>query len=90
MRWDKERLPTPDSHVYGENGVEIMVYNMKRHLKKRGTREKQRKKKGLRNITVKRENSKLLITLLWLSQGCFSYYVCVTLLPKHSQPISFL
>ena len=45
MRWDKERLPTPDSHVYGENGAEIMVYNMKRHSKKRGTREKQRKKK---------------------------------------------
>ena len=45
MRWDKERLPTPDSHVYGENGAEIMVYNMKRYSKKRGTREKQRKKK---------------------------------------------
>ena len=36
MRWDREKLPTPDSHVYGENGAEIMVYNMKRHSRKRG------------------------------------------------------
>ena len=89
MRWDKERLPTLDSYVYGENGAEIMVYNMKRNSKKE-ERRKTEKKRGLRNITVKRENSRLLITLLWLSRGCFSYYVCVTLLPKHSQPISFL
>ena len=33
MRWDREKLPTPDSHVYGENGVGIMVYNGKRHSK---------------------------------------------------------
>ena len=48
MRWDRERLPTPDSHVYGENGAEIMVYNMKRNSKKRGrkkNREKERFKK---------------------------------------------
>ena len=36
MRWDREKLPTPDSHVYGENDAEIMVYNMKRHSRKRG------------------------------------------------------
>ena len=48
MRWDKEKLPTPDSHVYGENRVEIMIYNMKRNSKKRGrkkNREKERFKK---------------------------------------------
>ena len=48
MRWDKEKLPTPDSHVYGENHVEIMIYNMKRNSKKRGrkkNREKERFKK---------------------------------------------
>ena len=90
MRDETGKLPTPDSHMDGENGAKIMVYNMKREFKERGMREKRKKKKGLRNITVKRENSKLLITLLRLSRGCFSYYVCVTLLPKHSQPISFL
>ena len=48
MRWDKEKLPTPDSHVYGENRVEIMIYNMKMNSKKRGrkkNREKERFKK---------------------------------------------
>ena len=46
MRWDREKLPTPDSHVYGENGEEIMVYNMKRHSRKRGgQKEKQSKRK---------------------------------------------
>ena len=44
MKWNRERLLTPDSHVYGENGVEIIVYNMKRNSKKRGE-EKQRKRK---------------------------------------------
>ena len=34
MRWDREKLPKPDSHVYGENGAKIMVYNMKRNPKK--------------------------------------------------------
>ena len=46
MRCDREKLPTPDSHVYDENGVEIMVYNVKRHSKMRGTEEKQERKKG--------------------------------------------
>ena len=45
MRWDREKLPTPDSHVYGENGVEIMVYNVKRHSKTGVTEEKQKRKK---------------------------------------------
>ena len=63
MRDGTGKLPTPDSHVDGENGAKTMVYNMKRNSKKRG----REKKKGLRNITVKRENSKLLITLLGLS-----------------------
>ena len=48
MRWDREKLPTPDLHVYGENGAEIMVYNVKRNSKKMGqkkNREKERFKK---------------------------------------------
>ena len=64
----------PDSNVYGENGVEIMVYNVKRHSKKRRTKEKQKRKKGRRNTTVKRKNSKLLITLLGYNRGCFLYF----------------
>ena len=53
MRWDREKLPKPDSHVYGENGAEIMVYNMKRSLKKGVERKRKKKKKSLRNITEK-------------------------------------
>ena len=44
MRWDREKLPKPDSHVYSENGAKIMVYNMKRNPKK-GTRKKKTEKK---------------------------------------------
>ena len=54
MRDGTGKLPTPDSHVDGENGAKTMVYNMKRHSKKKDTREKQRKRKGLRNTKVKK------------------------------------
>ena len=53
MRWDKERLPTLDSHVYGENGAGTMVYNMKRHSKKRG-REKNREKERFKKYNSKK------------------------------------
>ena len=64
----------PDSHMYGENGVEIMVYNVKKHSKTGVTEEKQKRKKGRKNTTVKRKNSKLLITLLGYNRGCFLYF----------------
>ena len=54
MRWDREKLSTPDSHVYGENGAEIMVYNMKRYSKKE-TREKNREKERLKKYNKKKE-----------------------------------
>ena len=46
MRWDREKLPTFDSHVYGENGIEIMVYNTKRNSKRMGGGKTKRRKKG--------------------------------------------
>ena len=52
MRWDREKLPKLDLHVYGENGTKIMVYNIKRCPKKRGL-EKNREKESLRTITTK-------------------------------------
>ena len=87
MRDGTEKLPTPDSHVNGENCAKTMVYNMKRNSKKKRDERKIEKKKGLRNITVKRENSKLLITLQGFSRGCLPYYVYITFLPKHLQSI---
>ena len=50
MRWDSEKLLALDSHVYGENGAEIMVYNMKRNSKKRG-RKKNREKERFKKYT---------------------------------------
>ena len=54
MRWNREKLPTPDSHVYGENGTEIMVYNMKRNSKK-GGRKKNREKEMFKKYNGKKE-----------------------------------
>ena len=45
MGWDRKKLPTPESHVYGENRAEIMIYNMKRHPKKKMMRDKKRRKR---------------------------------------------
>ena len=44
-----EKLPTPDTHVYGENGVEIMVYNVKRYSKRR-TKKKNKKERKVEKI----------------------------------------
>ena len=65
MRWDREKLPKPDSHVYGENGAKIMVYNMKRNPKKKGGQRKRKFKK----YNSKRKNTRLLIILFRLSRG---------------------
>ena len=43
MRWDKEKLPKPDLHVYGENGTKIMIYNMKRCPKKEDRKNREKK-----------------------------------------------
>ena len=44
MRWDKDQLPKPDPHVYGENRAEIMIYNMKRNSKKKKRENRERKR----------------------------------------------
>ena len=58
MRWDRGKLPKPDSHVYSENDAKIMVYNMKRNPKK-GEEEKIREKVSSRKITEKGKTSYL-------------------------------
>ena len=55
MRDGTGKLPTPDSHVYSENGAKIMVYNMTRHSKKRGGREKTKKKERFKKHNSKKE-----------------------------------
>ena len=54
MRWDREKLPAPDSHVYSENGAEVVVYNMKRNSKKRGWK-KNREKEKFKKYNSKKE-----------------------------------
>ena len=44
MRNGTGKLPTPDSHVDGENGAKTMIYNTKRNSKRK-TREKTGRKK---------------------------------------------
>ena len=53
MRWDREKLPKPNLHVYGKNDAKIMVYNM-RMCPKKGDWNKPREKR-LRNTTLKEE-----------------------------------
>ena len=53
MRDGTEKLPTPDSHVNGENGAKTMVYNMKMNSKKRG-REKNKEKERFKKYNSKK------------------------------------
>ena len=46
MRNGTGKLPTPDSHVDGDYGTKIMVYNMKKNSKKRGRKKSRRERKG--------------------------------------------
>ena len=34
MKWDREKLPEPSLHVYAKDNTKIMIYNMRRSLKK--------------------------------------------------------
>ena len=56
MRWDREKLPKLDSHVYGENGAKIMVCKMKRNPKKE--RKKNREKEEFKEYNSKRKSSR--------------------------------
>ena len=67
MRWDRKKLPKTDSHVYGENGAEITVYNMKRNPKKREGKKNKEKEK-FKKYNSKRKSSRLLIILFRLSR----------------------
>ena len=47
------KLPTPDSHVDGENCAKTMVYNMKRNSKKKGG-EKNKEKERFKKHNIKK------------------------------------
>ena len=71
MRDGTGKFPIPNSHVSGENDAKTIVYNTKRNSKRNGREKTEERKKGRRNTTVKRKNSKLLITLLGHDRECF-------------------
>ena len=53
MRWDREKLPEPNLHVYGKDDTKIMIYNMRKWPKKGGLENLERKR--LRNTSLKEE-----------------------------------
>ena len=53
MRWDREKLPEPNLHMYGKDDTKIMVYNM-RKCPKRGGSENLEQKKIKKYITKRR------------------------------------
>ena len=53
VRDGTKKLPTPDSHMDGENGTKTMVYNMKRNSKK-GGREKNKEKERFKKYNSKK------------------------------------
>ena len=52
MRWDREKLPEPNLHVYGEDDTKIMIYNIRRWPKK-GRSEKPREKSKIKKHIAK-------------------------------------
>ena len=44
MRWDREKLLEPNSHMYGKDDTKIMVYNMRKWPKKGGSENLEQKK----------------------------------------------
>ena len=53
MRWDREKLPEPNLHMYGKDDTKIMVYNMRRCPKKEDEK-KPRTKKIKKQVTKRR------------------------------------
>ena len=58
MRWDREKLPQSNLHVYGKNGMKIVAYNVRRRLKKRDGKNLEKK--------IKKDNTKRKVLDSWL------------------------
>ena len=57
MRWDREKLPEPNSHVYDKDDTKIIVYNVRKWQRKKGIKKRKknpRVKKIKKYITKKR------------------------------------
>ena len=58
MRWDREKFPQPNLHMYGKNGTKIVVYNVRRRPKKRDWKNLEKK--------IKKYNTKRRVLDSWL------------------------
>ena len=43
MRWDREKLPEPNSHVYDKDDTKIIVYNVRKWQRKRWIKKRKKK-----------------------------------------------
>ena len=73
VRWDREKLPQPNLHVYGENGTKTMVYNVRRCQKERGSKNLERKR--LRNTKLKEEHQTLDYIIQVMPRTIFVSYI---------------
>ena len=53
MRWDREKFPEPHLHVYGKDDTKIVVYNMRKWERTKGSKNLEQKR--LRNTSLKEE-----------------------------------
>ena len=53
MRWDREKLPEPNLHMYGKDDTKNIVYNMRKWPRTVGSKNLERKR--LRNTSLKEE-----------------------------------
>ena len=44
MRWDREKLLEPNSHVYDKDDTKIIVYNVRKWQRKKGIKKRKKKK----------------------------------------------
>ena len=85
MRWDREKLPQPNLHVYGKNGTKIMVYNIKRCPKRK--RSKKEKKEGVEEIQNQKEKLEILGYTILARLRTILYLIRINTLPNHPRSL---
>ena len=53
VRWDREKFPEPNLHVYGKDNTKIVVYNMRKWQRTGGSKNLEQKR--LKNTSLKEE-----------------------------------
>ena len=53
VRWDREKFPKPNLHVYDKDDTKIVVYNMRKWQRTGGSKNLEQKR--LKNTSLKEE-----------------------------------